>query len=378
MKKCLICENYLSEIKNFTKLHRVTSDCKPFKVGGKLFECRSCGLIQKTNDQKWKQEINYIYDNYEIYLLSNGMEQVIFTESGPVPRSKKIVETVLSEVFLPKKGRMIDVGCGNGSALKSFSSQMNNWTFDGFELSKKNLTNLEKIKNFSKLYISSLDEIDVKYDLVTAIHSLEHIENPVDFLNSIQNLLLPDGVLFIQVPNSVSSVFDVLVADHISHFTPSTLLKILEKTNYEIIFISDKVLTKEITVIARKKKNKANVKNSFNSIVSEKININSRIAWLNELVKSSNDMYEEGFKYGIFGSSISAMWLLGSTKNKVDFFVDEDLTKIGQNFMSIPIILPNEINQKSKVFVPMSHIVAKNIKSKLENSLCTYHIPENE
>ena len=378
MKNCLICENNIIEVKDFKKLHRVTSDCKPFKVGGKLFECRNCGLIQKINDQKWKQEINYIYDNYEIYLLSDGVEQVIFTESGPVPRSKKIVETILNEVVLPNKGRMIDVGCGNGSALKSFSAQMKDWVFDGFELSEKNLKDLKKIKNFSKLYVSSLDEIDIKYDLVTAIHSLEHIENPVNFLNSLQNLLLPDGVLFIQVPNLVSSVFDVLVADHISHFTPSTLVKILEKTNYEIIFISDVVLTKEITVIARKKRDQVSIKNNFHSIISKKINVNDRIAWLNELVKLSNDKYEEGFKYGIFGSSISAMWLLGSAKNKVDFFVDEDLTKIGKKFMNIPIILPVEINEKSNVFVPMSHIVAKKIKSKLENYLAKYHIPKNE
>ena len=45
---CKMClEGELSELKVFNDLKRVTSDCKPFEKGGRLFICKTCGGLQK-------------------------------------------------------------------------------------------------------------------------------------------------------------------------------------------------------------------------------------------------------------------------------------------------------------------------------------------
>jgi len=77
---CIVCGSArLEEIKEYNALPRVTSDCKPFAAGGRLFACHGCGGIQKLPDGNWLAEIERIYGDYEIYQLSDGAEQLIFT-----------------------------------------------------------------------------------------------------------------------------------------------------------------------------------------------------------------------------------------------------------------------------------------------------------
>ena len=92
---CIICKKNLIEYKLFNEIPRVTSDCKPFERGGQIFICQNCGLVQKKKSLKWLNEIESIYNNYQIYDLANGNEQVIFTSNGPVRRSEKLVEYLL-------------------------------------------------------------------------------------------------------------------------------------------------------------------------------------------------------------------------------------------------------------------------------------------
>lgn len=40
-----------------------------------------------------------------------------------------------------------------------------------------------------------------KYDLVMALHLLEHMNKPVDYLRNLKPLLKPQGKIIIEVPN---------------------------------------------------------------------------------------------------------------------------------------------------------------------------------
>ena len=111
-------------------------------------------LSSKKKSLKWLNEIESIYNNYQIYDLANGNEQVIFTSNGPVRRSEKLVEYLLGKLSLTNNGKLLDYGCGNGSAIKSFSNRLCGWEFDGVEVDnkyEKNLRKLKTLKNFIKL-----------------------------------------------------------------------------------------------------------------------------------------------------------------------------------------------------------------------------------
>ena len=94
---CGVCgADDLLDLRAFSRLPRVTSDCKPWPAGGRLSVCRRCGTIQKKADAKWLEDIRSIYGAYSIYELSSGEEQVIFSEAGvPRARSKVLVDFVV-------------------------------------------------------------------------------------------------------------------------------------------------------------------------------------------------------------------------------------------------------------------------------------------
>src|SRR5690242_7870875 len=68
----------LSEVLGFAGLPRVTSDCMPFREGGRLAVCEACGVGQAVPDPQWFAEISEIYSKYDIYHQSGGREQHVF------------------------------------------------------------------------------------------------------------------------------------------------------------------------------------------------------------------------------------------------------------------------------------------------------------
>jgi len=79
---CAICGAPLTgTIPGFARLHRVTSDCKPYPPGGALAACASCGAVQKPGDAAWQADCAAIYGAYDNYALTGGIEQSV--RGGP-------------------------------------------------------------------------------------------------------------------------------------------------------------------------------------------------------------------------------------------------------------------------------------------------------
>ncbi len=81
---------------------------------------------------------------------------------------------------------------------------------------------------------TSLAEIrDSSIDLCTAVHVLEHLENPHKNLIEINNLLSDDGLIYIEVPN----VFGCSIGDpaHLISFHKIGLDKLLNETGFVLV-----------------------------------------------------------------------------------------------------------------------------------------------
>ncbi len=237
---CGVCgADALLDLPAYSKLPRVTSDCKPWPAGGALAVCTRCGTIQKKPDAAWLDEIDRIYGAYEIYHLSDGGEQVIFSASGSSrSRSKALVDFVVARLGKSGPGSLIDIGCGNGSALANFSAALPGWTLDGTELSDRDLPVLRNIPGFRSLHTAP---VQGEYDVVAMIHSLEHMVSPLDSVSDAAALVEPDGLLFVEVPDAETSPFDILVADHRTHFTRATLDALAGRASLAVDFLDNTV-----------------------------------------------------------------------------------------------------------------------------------------
>jgi len=372
---CLVCENLaLEPVPGFEALPRVTSDCKPFERGGRLFVCDHCGAIQKTPDAMWLSEIDRIYRGYEIYQLSQGTEQLIFSGDGAAtPRSNLLVDFMMAHAKLPSIGRLIDIGCGNGAALANFSAALPRWELYGSELSDKGAEGLKRLQNFKQLFTVLAGQIPGTFDLVSMIHSLEHMRSPSAALAEAAELLTGEGALLVEVPDVETSPFDLVVVDHLMHFSVNTLNHLAHRCDLRPSFLSNTMLPKEITLLA----NKGGRDLVLPPAAAErgKEIAEGTVRWLGEIVSTATAMADTGAPFGIFGTSISGMWLYGSLSHRVDFFVDEDTTRIGRKYEGKPILSPQEAPAGSNVYIPLAPSIARQVLDRLSAERARFVTP---
>jgi 2-polyprenyl-3-methyl-5-hydroxy-6-metoxy-1,4-benzoquinol methylase len=365
---CKVCgDDALEEFEGFGELCRVTSDCKPFAAGGRLAICCSCGVVQKPSDEKWLAEIDEIYSEYAAYYQSDGVEQAVFdpVNGEANTRSAAILEK-LAEVYAPpKSGDILDVGCGNGVLLTAFSNIFPDWRLNGHDLSDIALDKLSAIPGFKKLFNEPLSEIETTFDMVSMIHSLEHFPDPVQGLVDIKPLIVEGGCLLVQVPNAEISPFDFLVADHASHFSPSDFPQMLAKAGFASTIISDQWVTKEISVVAKPGTVEKVPNKSAEEIETTKQYVRKQIDWLLAVVKESKAAAAEGRAFGVFGTSIAAMWMYGQLGDSVSFFVDEDKSRQGTMLHGKPVYHPQDVAADTIVYTGLIPHVARAVASRM-------------
>jgi SAM-dependent methyltransferase len=369
---CAVCDGVaLSEIAGFSELPRVTSDCKPWPDGGRIYCCSDCGAVQKVADQIWFDEIKDIYDHYEIYHLSAGAEQVIFGAGNAAPRSNALVDFLIKQAGLPEHGRLIDVGCGNGAALVNFSRALPGWRLSGSELSDKALTNLRLLPNFDRLYTIDIKEIPGEFEVVAMIHALEHMPAPYETVRASRDHLALRGMLFIEVPDLETSPFDILVADHRMHFTRATLGRLAARAGMDTVALTNEVLPKEITFLGRRADGAASQRSDPQA---GRQLVEATVAWLLAIQKAAQSAARAG-QFGIFGTSIAGMSLYGAMRDQVEFFVDEDRTRIGQSFDGRPILGPEAAPAGATVYVPLAPPIARAVVARLSRFQARFEPP---
>jgi SAM-dependent methyltransferase len=349
-------------IPGFESFCRVTSDCRPWPRGGRLGACRVCHSVQKAVDAEWKSEIERIYDAYSIYHQAAGSEQSVFepTTGAAESRSSHLVRHLRARVQLPAAGRMLDVGCGNGAFLRAFSDAIPSWALAGTELGDKYKSVVEGIRGVEALHTCPPDQVPGNFNLITMIHVLEHIPAPRDILVSLRDKLEPDGLLLIEVPNYTRNPFDLLIADHCTHFSAATLSSIVQGAGYELVAVSTDWVPKELSVLARK----ATAGTESILAPAPLRSLSDNLKWLTTVIAEARQLSRSG-SFGIFGTSIAGTWLACELGDQVAFFVDEDPSRVGRQYMGRPVYHPNAVPARSCVFVALPPHVSENLKGRL-------------
>lgn len=377
---CHICAApSLEEVQGFTRLCRVTSDCKPWPRGGRLFICNECRSVQKLIDRDWLEEIERIYKDYTIYFQSEGVEQAVFDgASGQAAlRSVRLLEALAAHVKLPEAGRLLDLGCGNGAMLRAFSHFAPRWRLAGVEMSEKNRSVVESIERVEALYTCQPEQVPGSFDLISMIHMLEHIPNPIEYLSRLRDKLNPGGLLLIQLPNYLENPFDLLVADHASHFTARTAAELIARCGYEAVAVATDWIPKELTVVARKTESGERVQglSKNDDLRADSLGMTKEaVRWLEETRERASLAASKG-NFGLFGTSIAAMWLFGELEDAVSFFVDEDPSRVGRSMMGRKIYHPSEAPAGSHVFIALTTMLAELVLKRVERPDVNFYLP---
>jgi 2-polyprenyl-3-methyl-5-hydroxy-6-metoxy-1,4-benzoquinol methylase len=155
-----------------------------------IASCRNCGLSRDIKEYDY----NFHYsDQANIYQLPDN---AAFDEE--ILGWKRYLEFLRS--YIGSKGRVLDVGCNDGSLLSLFRDH--GWSGIGIEMNTKlaNFATSQGLKVINKPF-NQATFADDSFDLIVMSHILEHMPQLGETLKCVQRFLKAGGYLFIIVPN---------------------------------------------------------------------------------------------------------------------------------------------------------------------------------
>jgi SAM-dependent methyltransferase len=101
---------------------------------------------------------------------------------------------------------MLDVGCGSGHTIEYFSHTWPGTKMHGLDLSDVAIEFAEKRVPQGQFTADSLEDVILTrtFELVTLMGVLEHFPDPARALGKIRELLSPNGIVYVEVPNCIA------------------------------------------------------------------------------------------------------------------------------------------------------------------------------
>jgi len=175
----------------------------------------------------------------------------------------EIMQSLLEFISFIKRpqGRIASVGMGTGYELKLAHDTLPGWTIEGYDNDEKAHADAKKLLRhfnivdgirFGGLFPDDRPTPDTHYDAILLCEILEHLEDPVDFLNTVKTCLKPGSFMFLTMAINIAQEDHIYLYPSIDacrkqlaecglkpmieKIVPMTIRPILRSENREAIF----------------------------------------------------------------------------------------------------------------------------------------------
>ena len=197
--------------------------------------------------------------------------------------------------------------------------------------------------------------MNIEVDVISLISVLEHLPDPREAIREIKKVLGSTGILYIEIPNSLKpevSLTGFFNFEHIVHFTPATIYKLLKEEGFKKIkrdFSVDHV----VRVIASSSNQDLFIGDSISieddgeesrlSILNYRKEEKLLVHKLRNRVKSLlEDWKLSGKKVAVYGAGLHSVELSSHIDlySFVDCYLDGDVHKQGKSFLGKKVYSP--------------------------------------
>jgi ubiquinone/menaquinone biosynthesis C-methylase UbiE len=206
--------------------------------------CRGCGLVHTRPRPDGTSLALYYQD---VYSGQGGDEMHdAQTNQGLWYVNEARWKLLQPHATLGPGDRILDLGCGYGAWL-AFLYGRTGSEIHGLDADEGSIAR-NLCRDHGELRVGELEEAaypDGHFALVSMMHSLEHMRDPVRTLRELHRVLRPGGLAFVEVPNFDSALrtllgrhwFPLLVPQHLQHFEAASLRRCLEEAGFDRILV---------------------------------------------------------------------------------------------------------------------------------------------
>jgi SAM-dependent methyltransferase len=174
----------------------------------------------------------------EVNTTYSGLEELLAAENYRKNYNEFIVNNCLNQIEISK--RFVDFGAGIGTLSILLKKKLGKEPIC-VEIDKNNI---EYLKNRNLEHFKNIDDVKESIDLVFSSNVLEHIEDDISILKSIQSKLNKNGFLYLYLPANMIlwSKVDNSVG-HYRRYSRSEIKKKLNLCGFEVqsIYYADSV-----------------------------------------------------------------------------------------------------------------------------------------
>jgi SAM-dependent methyltransferase len=242
---CLLCGSDQSSI-----FARVESFGFPLVY----LHCDNCGLVYQSEEESKAADPDFYASTYRMIYQSTEEPtgKDLWVQQQRAAHLVKLLKNELSEA----PTRVLDIGASSGVLLKAFQKVFG-CEMTGVEPGDAYRAFAERQGISVYRSLEALMESDRrKFGLVSLIHVLEHLPDPVGTLVSVRrNLLDENGYLLLEVPNFYAH--DSYELAHLACYTPHSLKEVVQQAGFELVAMErhgsprSALLNLYLTVIAR-------------------------------------------------------------------------------------------------------------------------------
>jgi SAM-dependent methyltransferase len=225
--------------------------------------CRQCGLVYVNPRMDEGESADFYSKKYRKLHFDTESPTEAYAQIDDL-RAKDRMRFLEDHVSLPPQGYVLDIGSSTGAYLSHLSDR--GWAAFGIE-PDINFSEFARTRYGLNVFTGMLEEADLRedfFDLIIALHVLEHFRSPKKSLGLINRKLKQGGLLFVEIPNLDKPLRGKLKAFfsnvHFYSFSKNTITELLQMTGFQILWIQETgFMTKDsdfnLRIIARKDSN---------------------------------------------------------------------------------------------------------------------------
>jgi 2-polyprenyl-3-methyl-5-hydroxy-6-metoxy-1,4-benzoquinol methylase len=215
--------------------------------------CRRCGLVYQSPRMDASELEQFYEREYRIERqeTEDPIEKDLQMQDA---RARAVLEMI--RPHLPVVTRHLDVGSSSGALLQRFHDQ--------YMCTSVGVEPGDSYRRFSQsrglIIYPSLDTLveanEAPFDLISMLHVIEHVEDPVHTLRSLrESKMRSGGYLLLEVPNLIDH--ECLELSHLYAFTRSTLRETVRQAGFQVLWskahgsFRSPILNLYITLLAR-------------------------------------------------------------------------------------------------------------------------------